>query len=170
MWYDQSTMKSRSEVKTPTKNHSHSFSSKEFVYHEKNHYWYIGVCVLLFGFLFLTIQLKDYLMSAVVVAIGVAILRLAGLKPGSRNLEVTTKGVYWGDRFVGFHKIKNFWVADINGQAHIYLDQLGFRPTLSFVIPNSKIESVVDLLVDHLPHHPHRNEPVSDRFNRLLRL
>lgn len=170
MWYDQSTMKPRSEHKKSSKDTAHSFAAKEFVYHEKNHYWYIGVGVLLLGFLFLTIQSQDYLMSAVVVAIGVAVFRLAGLKPGSRNLEVTSKGVCWGDKFIGFHQIKNFWVADINGQAHVYLDQLGFRPTLSFVIPASKIESVVTLLVSHLPHHPHRNEPVSDKLNRLLRL
>src|SRR3989338_11642849 len=97
-----------------------SFDSKEFPHHAKNELWYIGIGLLLLVGLFASISIKNYLFALVVVAAGIAIFRLAHLKPGSRKVEITPRGVMWGDQFWGYHQLKNFWISEASGAVTIY--------------------------------------------------
>lgn len=149
---------------------NHGFVAPEFVYHNKNHLWYLGVAALMLAFLVVAIQAKDYMVAAVILAAGVAIYRVSGIKPSNKKVEVSSKGIYWGDKFISYHQVKYFWASDVRGESHIYLDQVNLRPTINFIVPSAKIERVLNTLVKHIPYHHQRNEPLSDRLGRLLRL
>src|SRR3989338_3008109 len=97
-----------------------SFETPEFPHHTKNELWYIGIGILLLVGLFASISTKNYLFALVVVAAGIAIFRLAHLKPGSRKVEITPRGVMWGDQFWGYHQLKNFWISEASGAVTIY--------------------------------------------------
>ncbi|MCR4277904.1 MAG: hypothetical protein NUV80_02955 [Candidatus Berkelbacteria bacterium] len=147
-----------------------SFETPEFPHHTKNELWYIGIGILLLVGLFASISTKNYLFALVVVAAGIAIFRLAHLKPGSRKVEITPRGVMWGDQFWGYHQLKNFWVSEASGDLTVYLERPNLKPMLHFTVPDHQVESVLLALSLELPFHSHKNEPIPDRFARLLRI
>src|SRR3990167_1372556 len=147
-----------------------SFDSKEFPHHAKNELWYICIGLLLLVGLFASISVKNYLFALVVVAAGIAIFRLAHLKPGERKIEITPRGVGWGDGFWAYHQLKNFWISEVSGEVTVYLERPNLKPVLHFAVPDHQVESVLTVLSLELPFHAHKDEPIPDRFARLLRI
>ncbi|MEX0594574.1 MAG: hypothetical protein WD157_00530 [Patescibacteria group bacterium] len=143
---------------------------KDSIHHDKNQLWYIGVGILLVGFLVLTVSSRDYLLTAVVVAAAIAIFRLANLKIEKKDIALSDNGVRWGKESFGFHSFRAFWVGTHGADYTVYLDRLNWRPTISFTIEEKDVESVIDVLAQNLPFHAHRNTPLPDRFARLLKL
>lgn len=170
--YSQSMKAHRSHKKASKipRNRAESFESSEFLHHPKNHFWYLGISLLLLALLLLTLQSGDYLLSTVIVVAAVAIFRLSGLRPSTRKVEISHRGIYWGERFFGFHQLKSFWISEVGGEIRIYFDQINFRPTLSFELPRTRLKQALSSLADQLPYHPHKAEPLADRFGRWLRL
>ncbi|MDO8650533.1 MAG: hypothetical protein Q7K33_04490 [Candidatus Berkelbacteria bacterium] len=146
------------------------FESLEFPHHAKNELWYIGIGLLLLVGLFASISTKNYLFALVVVAAGIAIFRLAHLKPGSRKVEITPRGVLWGDQFWGYHQLKSFWISEAAGAVTVYLERPNLKPMLHFTVPDHQVEQVLLVLSLELPFHAHKDEPIPDRFARLLRI
>lgn len=144
--------------------------SKEFPHYQKNDLWFVGMGLLLLVGLILTVRAGDYLASAVVIALALAIFRLASIRPARRQVRITVRGVYWGKEFFPYHHLKAFWVTGIDGQYTVYLERPNFAPTLHFMVPEAKIDAAAGLLSLLLPLHTHRGEPVPDRLNRFLRI
>jgi len=144
--------------------------AKEFHHYEKNSFWYLGIGLLLVAIFIPSLRQGDYLFSLVIIALGIAIFRLSLLKPGHKKVEISSRGLYWGDQFYAYHQLKAFWLAETNGQANLYLERLNFAPTIHLIVPESKAEEIVGFLLDYLPFHNHRQEPLSDRLSRLLRI
>lgn len=147
-----------------------SFESQEFPHHSKNELWYIGIGLLLLVGLLASISAKNYLFALVVVAAGIAIFRLAHLRPGSRRIDITPEGITWGDTFWGYHQLKNFWISEASGELTVYLERPNLKPVLHFTVPEHQAEPVLLALSLELPFHAHKDEPVSDRFARFLRI
>jgi hypothetical protein len=147
-----------------------SFESLEFPHHAKNELWYIGIGLLLLVGLFASISTKNYLFALVVVAAGIAIFRLAHIRPGSRKVEITPQGISWGDGFWGYHQLKNFWISQASGAVTVYLERPNLKPVIHFTVPDNQVETVLLALSLELPFHAHKDEPIPDKFARLLRI
>jgi len=118
-----------------TESSSHiSFSTKEFVQHERNQFWYVGIGLLLVAVIYLAIIYKNYFFAAALMAAGIAIFRLAHLEPQSREVRLTDKGVHWGKDFFGYHKLRSFYLARAGEHSLIYFERLNFSPAISFPI------------------------------------
>lgn len=146
------------------------FKAKEFHHHAKDQFWYLGMAILLVGLFIVSVRYQQYLLSAVIVAVGVAVFRLANLQPQSKTIKLNHQGLYWGDTFYGYHQLRAFWVAIQNNQATLYLERLNAAPQISFVVPISAAAEATNFLENYLPFHDHRSEPLADRFGRWLRL
>lgn len=158
------------KTRPATKKSDLVFEGPEFVHYAKDHLWYIGIGLLLVGFLFLTLRYRDYISTLVVLAVAVAVFRLANLKPKSRTVRVGERGVAWGDQVLPYHQLKAFWLSESDGHTVVYLERLNFAPTIQFTLPEGKIRTALEMLSTELPYHEHRGEPLSDRLGRLLRL
>jgi len=145
-----------------------TFSVKEFHHSAKNDLWYIGIGLLLVALLFVGWQNKNYLFMAVVVAMGIALFKVINLKPETKEIRITKKGLYWGDHFYAYHQIRCFWLAKTGEHISIYFERLNYLPTIHILIPENKVEDAIDILVDHLPLHDHKNEPLHEKFARML--
>lgn len=137
---------------------------------KKNHLWYIGVGILLIGFLILTINAQDYLMTAVVLASAIALYRLANLKSESRQVTISEDGIQWGKEYFGYHSFRAFWIDQHGDNFGIYLERLNFRPTISLTTKEDKLDELLEILIEKLPFHSHRNTPLPEHFSRLLKL
>lgn len=144
--------------------------SAELPNRPKNSLWYLGVGVLLLGFLVITFYSRDYLLMAVVIAAGVAMFRLANLHSEAKKVTFSDAGVNWGDKSLPYHHFKAFWLGFHDGRYSLYLDQTNFRPTLSLIVAEKDLEPLAEILGDHLPFHAHKNVPLPDRFSHLLGL
>jgi len=147
-----------------------SFESREFPHHAKNELWYIGIGLLLLVGVYVSISAKNYLFALVVLAAGLAIFRLTHLKPGSRKVEITPRGVGWGEGFWGYHQLKNFWIGEVKEVVTVYIERPNSAPMIHFEVPDNKVEEVLTLLALELPFHAHKDEPMPDRLARLLRI
>lgn len=147
-----------------------TFSAKDFPHHPKNHFWFVGMGILALAALIFLYQTGEYQLMLVVAALMLVIFRLARLESPHRQVRLTPRGVYWGDEFYPYFKLRAFWIATANGTNSVYIERLNFSPTLHLIVPESRLEELVLFLADYLPIHPHRNEPLADKFNRLLRL
>lgn len=147
-----------------------SFDSREFAHHNKNSLWYLGIGLLLLAGLALALGARNYSFSLVVIAAGIAIFRLAHLRPGSRTITLAPRGLTWGDKFFGYHHFKAFWISEASGQVTAYLEQPNFAPVIHFEIPDDKVEDTLTVLSLELPFHEHKDEPISDRVARMLRI
>jgi len=162
--------KSRSLTHKARKTHPGlSFAAKDAHHHPKNHFWYIGIGLLGLAGIALLYQAGEYLLMVGVVALLLAMFRLAHVEPSQRQVRLTDRGLYWGDEFLPYFHLRAFWVAETEGLINVYIERLNTSPTLHFLIPSNRLEELVSFLSDHLPWHSHRNEPVSDRLGRLLR-
>ena len=156
--------------KTVTKEPKIAFDSNEFPHHIKNELWYIGIGLLLLVGVLASISTRNYLFALVIVAGGLAIFRLAPLRPKTRKIEITPRGIGWGEQFWGYHQLKSFWAAEVNGTVTVYLERLNLASLIHFDVPDDRVDDVLVVLSLELPFHAHKNEPVPDRLARLLRI
>jgi len=147
-----------------------SFETTEFAHHSKNELWYIGIGLILLVGVLLTLRLGNYLLTAVVLAAGLAIFRIARERPGSHKVTLTPAGVEREGKTLGFHEFKAFWASENSGQLTVYLERVNLMPIVHFVVPDELAESVLTVLALELPFHYHKTEPFTDRINRLLRI
>ena len=165
----------RTHVHRPAAKHSPEssgaeFLSRDFPQYRKNSLWYFGIGILALGLAILAINYRNYLMAAVVVAASLAIYSNGNLTPKSRRVRVSERGVMWGDEFLGYHQLKAFWLSRQGDQTAIYLERPNLSPDIHLYLPDAPAEQVIVTLATYLPFHHHRDEPIGDRFSRLLRL
>src|SRR3990167_4049798 len=109
--------------KVEEKEPSIRFESLEFPHHAKNELWYIGIGLLLLVGVFASISTKNYLFALVVVAAGLALFRFTHLEPGNRKVEISPKGVSWGEGFWGYHQLKGFWIGEVKDVVTVYIER-----------------------------------------------
>jgi hypothetical protein len=152
-----------------TKRDELEFRAKEYPHHKKNFLWYVGVGLMVVAAVVLTIMYHNYLLSGVVISAGIALFKFSTVTPGTHDIRITRKGIYWGKDFFAYHNLKAFWISTAGEHTTVYFERLNFHPMISFVIPDEQIDAVADYLINHLPWHLHKNEPMPDRLNRLLK-
>lgn len=147
-----------------------SFHSDEFFHHTKNELWYLGIGLLLIAGVIGSIYARNYLFALVVITGGIAIFRLANLKPGTRRVEISNRGVTWGDDAIPFHQIKAFFLSAHHDQVVVYLERLNMAPVLHFTVPEEQLDQVLDVLAQNLPMHHHKDEPIGDKLGKWLKI
>jgi len=142
---------------------------REFHHHPKDQFWYVGVGLLLTAVAVGLAWTGNYLLTVVVVALGLAVFRLANVHPQTKSIRLTASGLYWGDQFFGFHQFKGFWLSETDLNIAFYLERPNLAPLISFIVPTPKADELILMLSHQLPHHYHKGEPLSDRLSRLAR-
>src|SRR5690349_12791785 len=85
-----------------------TFVPTEFTHHSKNDLWYIGIGLLVLVGVLMTLRLGNYLLTAVVLAAGLAIFRIARERPGSHQITLTPGGFERDGQKIGYHEFKSF--------------------------------------------------------------
>lgn len=158
-------MTSHKERKLPTL----EITARDFPHHQKNDFWYIGLGILVIGGVLTTIRIGEYLLAGVIAAGGIAMLRLANIHPKVKKVSLTVAGVYWGDMFLPYHKLKAFWLGHNNHHTLLYLEQVNNKAMINFVLTEDQAEQATRWLSNFLPIHFHKGETSVDRINRFLR-
>ena len=148
-----------------------NWKAKEYIAPEKNTTWYILLGLVLVGVIALDVLfLKAYTVSALFVAIAVAIVVMSVRPPRDIDYTLSEKGIYVGGQLYDFADYRAFGVLHDGKENSIMLIPVKrFRPGLSVYFPVQQGEQIVDILGQKLPMEELHLDFV-DKIVRWLRL
>lgn len=145
--------------------------AKEFISPDKNVGWYIGLGVVVVAVLLLDIfVMKAWTVSAVFIAIAVALIVMSVRPPREIEYTLGEKGVYVDGQLYRFDDYRAFGVMHDGKENSIQLIPVKrFRPGLSVYFPVESGEQIVAILGQKLPMQELEPDFV-DKIVRILRL
>jgi hypothetical protein len=147
-----------------------TLNTHDFVKHERDIYWYVGVGMLLLLTFCVMIYIKEYLLALVVIGVALAGWRLIHAEPTKHEVKITKTGVYWGNQFFAYHQLHCFWFNSVEGNTTFHVERLNFNPEISFIVPDASSEAVFDHLLTALPWRHDTSEGVSDKLGRWFKI
>lgn len=147
-----------------------SWTASEYIDHEKNHSWYLGI-----GVLSIIVAIGAYLLTRDIVS-GVVILIAGGLlvaggarKPRTLQFMIDTNGVQIGEKLYPYANFKSFAIMEEGAFSSIQLmPAQRFSPAVSLYYPPEQEELIVDSLGSFLPHEERQRDPI-DRLMRRIK-
>lgn len=145
--------------------------AKEYIAPEKNTTWYVMLgLVLVAVFILDVLFLKAYTVSALFVAIAIAIVVMSVRPPREIEYTLSEKGIYVGGQLYSLSEYRAFGVLYDGKENSIMLIPVKrFRPGLSVYFPYEQGEQIVDMLGQKLPMEELDLDFV-DKIVRWLRL
>lgn len=145
--------------------------AKEYIAPDKNAMWYVMLGVVLVGVIVLDILfLKAYTVSALFIAIAIAIVVMSVRPPRDIDYTLSEKGLYVGGQLYNLSEYRAFGMLHDGKENSIMLIPIKrFRPGLSVYFPIEQGEQIVDVLGKKLPMEE-LNLDFVDKIVRWLRL
>ena len=163
-------MKHASPKNTGSKEPKIEVTSHDFIKHDRNQFWYIGIGLLILGSIYLAVYLKDYLSAVVALVVGITVFRLAQVEPTAKKFSITEQGIYWGNEFLAYHQLRAFWLNNVDGKTFIYIERASLHGLITLTTSQQDAEKIVKQLSEYLPLHDHRGEPLPDKIARFFKL
>lgn len=145
--------------------------AKEYIAPEKNTTWYILLGLVLVGVIVLDVLfLKAYTVSALFIAIAVAIIVMSVRPPRDIEYTLSEKGIHVAGQLYNLSDYRAFGVLHDGKENSIMLIPIKrFRPGLSVYFPAEQGEQIVDVLGKKMPMEDLSLDFV-DKIVRWLRL
>ncbi len=143
-----------------------SWEAWEFKHYPKNIGWYvtvISISVIVVAF-FIFVQ-NDIFAAVSLGIIALLILAFSKQMPQRVTIELTSKGVHFGNLFYPYKQIKHFWVVfndrhkTLNFQTSAYVNN-----SLIIQLDEQNPEEVTDFLIAYLPEHPETEETITQKI------
>lgn len=147
-----------------------SWSASEFVSHEKNAVWYLGLfagTLVLVALIYLITS--DAVASVVVFLACIIVSTFAGRKPAVKNYKVGESGIVIGERSYRYGEFRSFSIVEEGAIDSIWLKPLKrLSPVVVMYFAPEDEQKIVDVLSNFLPHED-RELDVIDRMSRRMR-
>lgn len=133
--------------------HSISWEASEYVHHEKDSIWFIGVAVG--GLLLVVLSLfliKSITFTVLIVVMIIAVMVLATRPPRTLRYQLSSHGLQIDEKKYDFHEFRAFGVQQEGGIYSILLIPVRrFMPSVSVYFPPDQGESIVDIIGSFVP-------------------
>ncbi|MCL5666910.1 MAG: hypothetical protein M1383_04020 [Patescibacteria group bacterium] len=148
-----------------------TWQAPEYRHYEKNLGWYvtaIALGILVIGF-FVIVQ-SDYFAAITLAVILAFVIFFAKQTPQAVDIELSGKGIRYGNVFIPYKQIKYFWVVHnenhktVNFHTNTYVNNL-----VIFELEGQNPDEVRDFLIQHLPEHEETRETPIQRISHKLR-
>lgn len=147
-----------------------AWQAPEFRHYEKNLGWYVtlsGITVLIVGF-FVVVQ-SDYFAAASLAILAILITLFARQKPQIVNIELSGRGIKFGNIMFPYKQLRYFWV--VNNQTHknvIFHTTAFLNNTVILELEDQNPDEVREFLLQHLPEHEETQEtPVQKIMHKI---
>lgn len=122
-----------------------NWDAEEYVQRQKNGGWYLGLVLVVAGLVALSVVLKWWTFTALVVLSAVAIVIYSVRPPRTLHYSMTGKGLAEGNRLYSYDDFKSFGVLqDEKGCAIILTPRKRFSPRVTVYFPRERGEEIVD--------------------------
>lgn len=146
------------------------WEAKEYIEHDKNAGWYIGLSVIGLLLVALSVWLRWWTFTAVVVLSFISLL-IYVLRP-ARTLKysISNKGLTEGEKVYRFEDFKSFGILqDDTNFAIVLIPRKRFSPAVTVYFPKEKGEEIVDQFGARLPMEEVKLDFI-DKIVRKLRI
>lgn len=154
----------------PIQNTNIVWEAPEFRHYEKTYGWYVtvaAVTVLLVGFF--TIQ-GDIFAAVTMLVLGLIVLFFARQKPETVVIELSSKGVKFGDLIFPYKQLKYFWVVSTENHKTVnFHTNTLVNNTVILELEQQDPEEVRLFLLQHLPEHSEVRETPIQRLIHTIK-
>ncbi|MFA5270046.1 MAG: hypothetical protein WC400_00255 [Patescibacteria group bacterium] len=159
------------EVKKPIEIEPIEWEAESFEIHRRGLSWYLIMAAVLVLVLIFAIYTHRWLLSGVVIMVGVALYLSGRMSPEKVNCRIDGQGLTISDKMFTYGQIKSFWISQTAGVAKLnVISTQRFMPVTSLMLPQGLEEKVRKALSSRLPESPNQKEDWIDRINRILRI
>lgn len=147
------------------------WQASEYIQHDKNTGWYIGLGVVTVLLVLFAIFVIDSWTFAVLIPVMAAALLVYALHPPAvLSYTLSRKGLHVNDRLHSFTEFREFGVVKDDSENSVYLiPRKRFQPGVTVYFPVEVGEAIVDMLAARLPMRDVKLDPI-DRLIRFLRI
>ncbi len=147
-----------------------SWDASESIEHDKDTMWFIILGLVAFGFIALSIWLKAWTFTALVVVMLVAVVYMARRAPATMHYQLTSGGLYINDKRYELRDFRAFGVVQDGAFYYITLIPIKrFMPAIDVYFPEEHGEQIVDVFGAVIPMQTIQPDGI-DRLMRRLRL
>ncbi len=145
-----------------------SWEASEFVHHERNTVWFVGVVAMGVVLLGLSIWLHAWTFTAVVVVMVAAIFFMALRPPRVLRYQLSDNGLDIEQNHYSYKDFRAFGVVQEDAVYYITLLPIKrFMPAIDVYFPQEYGEQIVDALGAHIPMQTVKPDAIDDIMKRL---
>ena len=164
-------MEQKQEIKQQIKIEPISWEAEEFDIPKRNIGWYVVVGAMLIILLVYTIYVNYWILSAVIVMVGVVFYLTGNLKPRTMEYLINETGIQIGDKVFSYDQLKTFWFSRSEGAVKLNLISIfHLMPVISIRVTNELENKIRETLIQVLPESKNKREDWIDRINRILKI
>lgn len=146
------------------------WEAEEYITHDKNAGWYIGLAIVGIALVALSVFLRWWTFTAVVVLCVVSLLIYVLRPPRKIKYAVSAKGLTEGEKTYLFEDYRAFGVLqDDTNFAIVLMPRKRFSPAVTVYFPKEKGEEIVDVFGARLPMEEVKLDFI-DKIVRKLRI
>jgi len=146
------------------------WEAKEYVTHDKNAGWYIGLAIVGILLVALSIWLQWWTFTALVIVSIISLLIYVIRPPRDLKYSVSAKGLTEGEKTYLFEDYRAFGILqDDTNFAIVMMPRKRFSPAVTVYFPKAKGEEIVDIFGARLPMEEVKLD-VLDKIVRKLRI
>ncbi len=155
----------------PAKIQKLTWQAPEFRHFKKNAGWYIALiasAVLIIGFFVITQQ--DYFAAITIGILTGLVVFFSRQEPQILEIQLTPKGIHYGNIHVPYKQIKHFWVVDghphksVNFETTTYLNRM-----MVLELEEQDPEEVREFLLAYLPEHEGTEPTITQKIIHWLK-
>src|SRR5574344_818483 len=147
-----------------------SWEAEEHIQYDKNIGWYIGLFVVAGLFVALSIFLKWWTFTALIVVSVIALIVYVVRPPEKIKYTLSTKGLTEGNKLYSFEEFRSFGLLkDSSHFALVLIPRKRFNPAVTVYFPENKGEEIVDMFGKTLPMEEVKLDAI-DKIVKLLRI
>jgi hypothetical protein len=146
-----------------------SWTASEFIAHDKDMSWYMGLGVSAAVLMLLTFVITgDYISSVIVLIMIICFGIFAARKPRTLPYRVDEAGLHIDKKTYSYHELKSFSLIQEGGVRSIQLMPLKrFMPPISIYMDPADEEQIIDVLANYLPMEQREQELIEKLMRRL---
>ena len=147
-----------------------SWEAEEYLQREKRAGWYVGFVIVALALVALSIILKWWTFTALVVLCAIALIIYSVRPPRKLHYSLNGKGLLEGDKLYEYDSFKNFGVLqDEDNYAIVLTPRKRFSPRVTVYFPKESGEKIVDAFGMRLPMEEVKLDFL-DSIVRMLRI
>lgn len=146
------------------------WEAPEFRHYPKNLAWYITLFIITLLLIVYQVYQQDWFgaLSVAIIASFVAIF--ARHQPQVIPIQISDKGIHWGDTYIPYTHIKHFWVIDDEEHRALNIETTAYlNHQLSIELDDQDPEFVREILLELLPEHEEPEPTLAQRIAHRFR-
>ena len=147
-----------------------NWEASEYIQHDKNAGWYIGMAIVVLALVAVSVFLRWFTFTALIVVASFSLLIYVMRPPRKLKYRINSEGLFEGEKLYRFEDYKSFGILQDDANFAIVLKpRKRFSPAVTVYFPENQGEEIVDMFGARLPMEEVKLDLI-DKIVRKLRI